>query len=125
MMGAAQGFAVFFQFGGLCVGNTAQGRTEKQVTLETGATLNVPMFIEEGEMVTIRMGEVGLQALCSWSRRRRRHAPSRETATNQLVYSSACDSCKTVGLSGPKMKSGSDCFQTLHRRLGAMRRLRS
>lgn len=34
-------------------GNTAQGRAEKPVTLETGATLNVPMFIEEGEMVRV------------------------------------------------------------------------
>ena len=34
-------------------GNTAQGRAEKPVTLETGATCNVPMFIEEGEMVRI------------------------------------------------------------------------
>jgi len=34
-------------------GNTAGGRTEKPVTLETGANLQVPMFIEEGEMVRV------------------------------------------------------------------------
>jgi len=34
-------------------GNTAQGRAEKPVTLETGATLMVPVFIEEGEMVRV------------------------------------------------------------------------
>ena len=34
-------------------GNTAGGRTEKPVTLETGASLMVPMFIEEGEMVRV------------------------------------------------------------------------
>ena len=34
-------------------GNTAGGRTEKPVTLETGANLMVPMFIEEGEMVRV------------------------------------------------------------------------
>lgn len=34
-------------------GNTAGGRTEKPVTLETGASLQVPMFIEEGEMVRV------------------------------------------------------------------------
>lgn len=33
-------------------GNTAQGGT-KQVTLETGATLNVPLFINEGDIVRI------------------------------------------------------------------------
>lgn len=33
-------------------GNTAQGGT-KQVTLETGAVVNVPMFIKEGEIVRI------------------------------------------------------------------------
>lgn len=33
-------------------GNTAQGGT-KQVTLETGATANVPLFIEEGDIVRI------------------------------------------------------------------------
>lgn len=33
-------------------GNTAQGAT-KQITLETGATVNAPMFISEGEMVKI------------------------------------------------------------------------
>ena len=34
-------------------GNTAQGRAEKPVTLETGAQLMVPMFIDEGEMVRV------------------------------------------------------------------------
>jgi len=34
-------------------GNTAQGRAEKPATLETGAIVNVPIFIEEGEMVRI------------------------------------------------------------------------
>jgi len=34
-------------------GNTAQGRAEKPAVLETGATVNVPIFIEEGEMVRI------------------------------------------------------------------------
>ncbi len=34
-------------------GNTAQGRTEKPVTLETGAEVMVPMFIEEGEAIRI------------------------------------------------------------------------
>ncbi len=34
-------------------GNTAQGRTEKPVTLETGAEMMVPMFIEEGETIKI------------------------------------------------------------------------
>jgi len=34
-------------------GNTAGGRVEKPVTLETGATINVPVFIEEGEMVRV------------------------------------------------------------------------
>ena len=38
-------------------GNTAQGRTEKPVTLETGASVNVPMFIEEGEMVRVDTDE--------------------------------------------------------------------
>lgn len=33
-------------------GNTAQGGT-KQVTLETGATLNVPLFINEGDVLRI------------------------------------------------------------------------
>ena len=33
-------------------GNTAQGAT-KQVVLETGATINVPMFIKEGEIIKI------------------------------------------------------------------------
>jgi len=33
-------------------GNTAQGGT-KQITLETGATINAPMFIVEGEMVRV------------------------------------------------------------------------
>jgi len=34
-------------------GNTAQGRAEKPCVLETGASLNVPIFIEEGEMVRV------------------------------------------------------------------------
>ena len=38
-------------------GNTAQGRTEKPVTLETGAQLNVPMFIDEGEFVRVDTDE--------------------------------------------------------------------
>ena len=33
-------------------GNTVQGGT-KQVTLETGATINVPMFINEGDVLRI------------------------------------------------------------------------
>lgn len=33
-------------------GNTAQGAT-KQVVVETGATVNVPMFIKEGEIIRI------------------------------------------------------------------------
>jgi elongation factor P len=33
-------------------GNTAQGGT-KQVTVETGATLNVPMFINEGDIIRV------------------------------------------------------------------------
>lgn len=33
-------------------GDTAKGGT-KQVTLETGATINVPLFINEGEMIRI------------------------------------------------------------------------
>lgn len=33
-------------------GNTAQGGT-KQVTLETGATLNVPLFINEGDVIRL------------------------------------------------------------------------
>ena len=33
-------------------GNTVQGGT-KQVTLETGATVNVPMFIGEGDVIRI------------------------------------------------------------------------
>ena len=38
-------------------GNTAQGRAEKPVVLETGATLNVPISIEEGEMVRVDTDE--------------------------------------------------------------------
>jgi len=38
-------------------GNTAQGRAEKPVTLETGVQINVPVFIEEGEMVRIDTDE--------------------------------------------------------------------
>jgi elongation factor P len=33
-------------------GNTAQGGT-KQVTLETGAVINTPMFINEGDVIVI------------------------------------------------------------------------
>ncbi len=33
-------------------GNTAQGGT-KTVTLETGATINVPLFIEEGDIIEV------------------------------------------------------------------------
>jgi elongation factor P len=33
-------------------GNTAQGGT-KVVTLETGATVNVPMFIKQGELIRV------------------------------------------------------------------------
>jgi elongation factor P len=33
-------------------GNTAQGAS-KQITLETGATLNVPLFINEGDILRI------------------------------------------------------------------------
>lgn len=33
-------------------GNTAQGGT-KQVTLETGAVINTPMFVEEGDVVRV------------------------------------------------------------------------
>ena len=34
-------------------GNTAQGRAEKPATLETGAMIMVPLFIEEGEEIKI------------------------------------------------------------------------
>jgi len=34
-------------------GNTAQGRAEKPATLETGATINVPIFIEIGEEIKV------------------------------------------------------------------------
>jgi elongation factor P len=34
-------------------GNTAGGRTERPVTVETGATVNVPMFIEQGESIRV------------------------------------------------------------------------
>ena len=34
-------------------GNTAQGRAEKPATLATGATINVPIFIEEGEEIKV------------------------------------------------------------------------
>ena len=39
-------------------GNTAQGAT-KPATVETGATINVPLFINQGEIVKIdtRTGE--------------------------------------------------------------------
>ncbi|HVZ11217.1 MAG TPA: elongation factor P [Candidatus Paceibacterota bacterium] len=33
-------------------GNTAQGGT-KQITIETGATINAPLFIEEGDIIQI------------------------------------------------------------------------
>ena len=33
-------------------GNTAQGGT-KQITLETGATINAPLFINEGDLVRV------------------------------------------------------------------------
>ena len=33
-------------------GNTAQGAT-KQIVLETGATVNAPLFIEEGDTVRV------------------------------------------------------------------------
>ena len=38
-------------------GNTAQGRAEKPCVLETGASLNVPIFIEEGEVVRVDTDE--------------------------------------------------------------------
>ena len=38
-------------------GNTAQGRTEKPATLETGAGVNVPIFIEEGETIKVDTDE--------------------------------------------------------------------
>eukprot|EP00316_Scyphosphaera_apsteinii_P013732 CAMPEP_0119299556 /NCGR_PEP_ID=MMETSP1333-20130426/1631_1 /TAXON_ID=418940 /ORGANISM="Scyphosphaera apsteinii, Strain RCC1455" /LENGTH=220 /DNA_ID=CAMNT_0007301019 /DNA_START=27 /DNA_END=689 /DNA_ORIENTATION=- len=34
-------------------GNTAQGRAEKPATLETGAVINVPIFISEGTLIKI------------------------------------------------------------------------
>jgi len=34
-------------------GNSASGRTEKPCTLETGAEIMVPMFIEEGEEIRV------------------------------------------------------------------------
>ena len=34
-------------------GNSAGGRTEKPVTIETGATIMVPMFIEEGQIIKV------------------------------------------------------------------------
>ena len=34
-------------------GDTAQGRVTKQATLETGAVVNVPMFVKEGDMIKI------------------------------------------------------------------------
>jgi len=34
-------------------GNTAQGRAEKPAVIETGATIMVPIFIDEGEMIRI------------------------------------------------------------------------
>ncbi|KAL1504914.1 hypothetical protein AB1Y20_008681 [Prymnesium parvum] len=38
-------------------GNTAQGRAEKPAIVESGATINVPIFIEEGEMIRIDTDE--------------------------------------------------------------------
>ena len=34
-------------------GNTAGGRVEKQAKLETGATINVPIFIDIGEEIKV------------------------------------------------------------------------
>lgn len=34
-------------------GNTAQGSATKSVTLETGLVLNVPLFVEEGDVVKV------------------------------------------------------------------------
>jgi len=34
-------------------GNTAGGRVERPVKIETGATVNVPMFVEENEMIKV------------------------------------------------------------------------
>lgn len=34
-------------------GDTAQGKVTKQVTLETGLTLNVPIFIKEGDVLRV------------------------------------------------------------------------
>ena len=34
-------------------GNTAGGRVERPVIVETGASVNVPMFVEEGEMIKV------------------------------------------------------------------------
>lgn len=34
-------------------GNTAQGRAEKPAILETGATINVPIFIDEGTIIKV------------------------------------------------------------------------
>jgi elongation factor P len=34
-------------------GDTAQGRVTKPATIETGATVNVPLFIKEGEMIRV------------------------------------------------------------------------
>ena len=34
-------------------GNSAGGRVEKPATLEGGATINVPIFIEEGEEIKV------------------------------------------------------------------------
>jgi len=34
-------------------GNTAGGRVERPVTIETGASVNVPMFIEEGDEIRV------------------------------------------------------------------------
>lgn len=34
-------------------GNTAGGRVERPVTIESGATVNVPMFINEGDDIKV------------------------------------------------------------------------
>lgn len=34
-------------------GNTAGGRVERPVIIETGASVNVPMFIEEGDEIRV------------------------------------------------------------------------
>ena len=34
-------------------GNTAGGRVERPVTIETGASVNVPMFVNEGDEIKV------------------------------------------------------------------------